>query len=494
MPTSAMASETMPDLSPVMSSTPSLPSLPTSVLPMVSSTEMISSQILLSPSSSDNDMTSTLSVTSALPTTPPSDITTEPQNQPPYLQYPVDEIVTTSGDVLLFSIPENTFMDFEDGSTRNLHLNLLDAEGNPVSQSNWLQLDEDQQILLGVPLGNNVTRMSNSYFLSATDTGGLVGYDAFVVDVLERPTDFTHEYIVTLANDFNDFVDDGLNIVSLCQRIASFVGDSGADAISVESVRDGSVVITYSNKTISRSGCDSEAINAVFYQLVDGNGSLSEDFRESLKPEFSVTSVERIFLGPCLVSTTPMTTYVTLLPVGPSKHLLMTVVPAVVIALSFLLFCIIILFCLYKRKRGGEEFLLRDEKKIYAKNRKPIYLDGELEDTEPTGIANPVVLPEDFEPVKSFRPPKKATSTHLPKPQYRQPPPEYRLPDFAKVNLEMDKPDLLAAASEPPKYSSWPAHNDMPLSEFHGTKPPPLYRLPPPYQSRDSGLFNESDI
>ena len=424
---------------------------------------------------------------------------TEAQNQPPILQHPIDVISTVQGDVLMFQIPPDTFYDPEDGFTHDLQLTLLTVDNDPVSTSDWLQLDSSRGILFGVPLDSNLTSTRNEYLLSATDSEGLVAYDAFVVQVQERPSDFTHEFNITLENDFKVFTSDQSNIVRLCEGIASFLDDGDTGAMSVRSVEEGSVEVSYSNKTISREQCDQETINAVFTNLADVDGLPKSAFQDALAPDFIVTSVDLVLLYLCANATIPSPTNGTQPFADKSSILLVTIVPAVVIA-ALLLICFTIVCCLYKRKRGGEEFLLPSEKPIYAKNRKPVYLEGELEDKGLKGISNPVVLPVDLELLQSSKPLRH--SGHPPTKQ-QPPPPQYRLPDYARVDLEMN--DLMDGAHmiEPPQYSSHPfLYNDhgakaistVSLTSAQSEKPPPHYKLPPPYQSQDQGFFNDSYI
>ena len=48
---------------------------------------------------------------------------------------PLDTLIVSSGVYFEFIIPENTFIDLQDGNTRNLTLSLLDINGQVVLRS-----------------------------------------------------------------------------------------------------------------------------------------------------------------------------------------------------------------------------------------------------------------------------------------------------------------------------------------------------------------------
>ncbi|XP_041458493.1 mucin-17-like [Lytechinus variegatus] len=467
-----------------------LPSLPSTDVSMPISSRFVSvSDIKPTPPSSSRLGVMSTPVVTTQPATTPTETTTEPENQRPIIQYPIDEINIALGDVLYFSIPEDTFRDPEDGLTFDLELDLLTTNHEPVSSSHWLQLVNNQLTLAGMPLDSNLTLSRNEYLLSARDSEGLVTYDAFVVKVQERSLEYNHELVITLNNDFQNFVEDSQNIVSLCDGIAIYLGDRNTDAFSVASLAKGSVVMTYSNRTITNKYCDYKAIENIFSSMAYPNGTPTNDFEKVLLPNYEIRNIGRIFLNICSVSTFSPVTNITEYP--GTNLLLVTVLPASLLSFLFL-FCFIIICCCYKRSRGGEEFLLHDEKPIFAKNRKPIYLDGELDDKEPNRTSHPVILPIDVDPVKSSQTFRRKPHEYQREP--KPPPPQYRLPEYAHVNLGYDGFDNEVENNvyemEPPTYTSQPIlHNAAdPMSL------PPLYRLPPPYQSQDRGFFEESDI
>ena len=446
---------------------------------------------------------------------------TEPVNQPPILLNPVDKVNANLGQFLHYSIPPDTFYDSEDGYTPDLTLSLLDKDHAPVMLDSWLQLDSVNQVLYGVPLNATVTNFDVEYYLAASDSEGLITYDAMVVVIIPSTVIYNHVFEVEIDNSYPDFISDGNNIVKLGTRIANFYDEADAGTLYVDSLVEGSVIMGYSNRTLDIDICDLSVISALFDRMAYPNGTARLDFETFLMPDFPILYVSKRLQGSCVefISTTPAGN-VTALPVG-KNIVVITVVPALVIAL-LLLFCCCISCCWYKRSRAGEEFLLHEEKPTYAKNRKPIFLNDELTGLEPRKPSQPVVLPDDISPFTAT--PKPVTPIDRKRPQ----PPSYQLPDYAKpsytnpyfdhhnpdqLDYPSPKPDMYLVDMSlpntrlpPPQYTLEPEYAEPSLPrtqhspamyspppvEVH--RPPPRYTLPPPYEDEEAGFFPTSHV
>ncbi len=442
----------------------------------------------------------------------------EPVNQPPTLLNPVDIINANLGQFLHQPIPADTFYDREDGYTPDLALSLHDKNHVPVTPDSWLQLDAVNQVFYGVPLNSTVTSYDMQYYLVATDSEGLTEYDA-IVTVIIPPTDtYNHVISVGVDNSYSDFIGDANNIIKLGTKVANFYGDANASALYIDSLTEGSVIMGYSNTTLDVNACDLTQINALFDKLGYANGTAKVDFSAFMMPEFPVLFVSKMLQGACVdVPTMMPPASVTALPVTNNNLVVIIVVPALIIVLILLLLAAVAC-CWYRRKRQGEEFLLREEKPTYAKNRKPIFLNDELVGLEPHKPNNPVVLPDDISPFMAT--PKPAT----PIDKKRPPPPTYDLPDYAKpsytnpyfdhhnpddTDYPHSKPDVLLVDMSmpntrlpPPQYTPEPmyTHPDSqrrpvyspPPVEIH--RPPPRYTLPPPYEDEIAGFFPTSHV
>ena len=452
----------------------------------------------------------------------------------------MDKITISLGTFLHYSIPSETFYDPEDGYTPNLSLTLRTVDHTPVTPDSWLQVDAIEQVLYGVPLNATVTNYETQYYLTATDSEGLVAFDAMIVVIVPSTVIYNHVFSIEIDQSYPNFIADGNNIVQLGTRVASFYSDVNASELYVDSLHEGSVVLAYSNTSLDVSMCDITAINVLFNQIAYPNSTATLEFTKHMLPEYPLLFVTKRLQGVCTAVPTIVPT-VTALPVIGKNIVLITVVPAVIIvALLLLLFCLVC--CLYKRKRAGEEFLLPGEKRTYAKNRKPIFLNDELTGLEPNRPTRPVVLPDDISPFKAT--PKQAT----PLGKNRPAPPMYLLPDYAKPSYtnpyfdqhhtdlpdyptpDEKKPNILLVDMSlpntrlppPPRYTSQPEFTQPPLlpHRAHRTpvpttpamyspslsmyspppvevhRPPPRYTLPPPYHDEEGehGFFPTSHV
>ncbi|XP_045452301.1 dystroglycan 1-like [Melitaea cinxia] len=77
-------------------------------------------------------------------------------NYPPILRNTIDHLTARVGHLLVYRVPEDTFFDPEDGSTRSLHLSLRFSDNSPIPSNHWLQFDAQKQELSGVPSPNDV--------------------------------------------------------------------------------------------------------------------------------------------------------------------------------------------------------------------------------------------------------------------------------------------------------------------------------------------------
>lgn len=74
----------------------------------------------------------------------------------------------TAGKFFKITIPEDTFYDKEDGS--KLKLVLLDRNEEPIVKSAWIQFDDVNRVIYGLPLEETVSRWQ--FNLVATDSQG----------------------------------------------------------------------------------------------------------------------------------------------------------------------------------------------------------------------------------------------------------------------------------------------------------------------------------
>ncbi|XP_071961003.1 uncharacterized protein [Antedon mediterranea] len=451
------------------------PTLSTSIMGSLSSIsvssiqQVLSSDIIPSSSISNTIISSSLYV-----------ITPEPTNQGPVVLNAINHVSIIIGRILHFDIPADTFHDAEDGNTRNLKLELLAGDNEPLQGSSWVRLDSENQVIYGLPLDFDLIGQKIVYNLHAIDTNGLNVFDALYLEVLPDPFIYNHRFFITFSNNYFGFASYVNNAINVCQRLADYYGDPNTDMITVASVTEGSVIYAYANNSIAKDFCDKDTVYNVYSRLAYANGSVNIGLSIVMHPKFSVIAVDKEFTGICLPK--PQTTNSP--NVIAEKHtsegdIIPIIVPALLSALIILLIGICVCFC-YKRKRHGEEFLLPEETNMFVGNRKPIFLDNELQ--KQAKAAEPVILPKDISPFQAS-----PISVNYPL-EGRPSPPSYLNEAYEKDDIDLGIP--MAPLFMPPAYSPQPTFNRPPPSYMD----PPTYRLPPPYESEDVGIFETSKI
>ena len=400
-------------------------------------------------------------------------------NTPPFLLNPVNNISASLGQYFEYQIPTDTFYDLQDGTTEKLTLTLLNIDQSELTKNFWVQFDTVEQVIFGLPLNFDKSVALHDFVLVAKDSSGLSSErDAIVIKVNTRTTkDVNHYFDVKLNLHFELFVSETTNVIDGVLAIGNYLGEKRASSIVVSNVLNGSVVITWSNGTLSKKICENDTINSIYDQL-SGGGVLNPNFSAALWPKYPVTSVSLELAGSCL-PLIPVATVPPIIPQPPGTEeepniLLWTVVPAVIIAL--LIFVIAVTLCYIKSKRRySGKVLLDNERPIFTNDRKPVLLENELQLQDLNNVPKrPVVLNRDLEPELDLDPvrPSPAGNSHRPKP-----PPYYYPDDFDPMLDNLESP--------PPSYRGSPPEGHSPLFG----KNPPEYKLPPPYSAHMNPVF-----
>ena len=398
------------------------------------------------------------------------------------LANPIDRINTQVGTYFIYQIPEDTFYDVEDGNTRNLSLSLNTIEGDNITQDSFLQLDTSQQTLYGLPLSRHVTEDPALFYLTATDSGGLSVRDVFEIRINpEVIEDISYRFYSRFSLDYSNFISSTENIINMVSRLSEYFGDGvQSGLISVTEIRNGSVDLFWTNQTIRKDFCDNDTILELYAFLATEQGSvkiINPAYRQAMLPEFPVSDVNMEWLGACLVE--PVTTEPTSLPVTDDDEFPLWLAILLPLLILLLIILVIVLICCILRRRRQQQagqWMPEDEKPIFGYNRKPVLMAHELELQDSTNQPRkPVIMTQDSQPYNYANPgfdpglgPSKGR--RRPPPEYRSRPPS-RQSAATPQQAGVDEPDDGLNDSPPPDYYVDPALN----------KPPPAYRLPPPY-------------
>ncbi|KFM75704.1 Dystroglycan, partial [Stegodyphus mimosarum] len=339
-------------------------------------------------------------------TTPPP-----PRNSLPILRNPIREINVSVGDIIKYRIPENTFHDFEDGSTRHLQLTLLTSDNVRPSKSYWLQFDPRNQEIYGLPSEEEVGR--HDFLLTAMDSDGQTVPDSFIIHVLRMPSSERPpvEFSIRLDYDFEEFSSDTSKKTLVASKIARLYGDPDTRYIIVTNITRGSTVYAWSNKTLPIVYCPKEKIDSLVKYIITDNGTLSSSLTEVMEPEFRVISADVVPLGACLGGVAP--TFVTIttttepeLPEDLEPTIktsrdediyITTIVPAIVIAVMLVIAAIVAYFLYWKKRKG--KMSLGD--KDFIGSGVPVVFAGELEEQKPDPGKTPAIMKNEKPPLST---------------------------------------------------------------------------------------------
>lgn len=394
--------------------------------------------------------------------------TEEPKvNFPPVPRNQVDHINATVGQLLVFKVPEDTFFDAEDGSSRNMKMSLLTIDRTPIPAHEWLQFDSKNQEFYGVPLHNDVGR--KEYQLVATDREGASATDGLVVVVHPTPPmKHTVEFSMTLDIPYDSFAHSAMQKRNFIERLRDLYHDRDTSAISLHSISNGSTVITWHNRTLPTSYCDHEEVSRLRAVLVKSDNdrrSVTDEVLEVMDLKFPVKQITVIPMGICLGELTgvhspdnhvPPVDDSTSVGAFHDDYLITFVLPAIIIA-AMLILAGIIACVLYKRRRSGKMSVSEqdDERQSFRSKGIPVIFQDELDEKPDPGNKSPVILKEEKPPL---------------------PPPEYQ-----KSEDGADVPMLPKENSEEPYQPPPPFATNRETNRQNRPKPTPTYRKPPPY-------------
>ena len=389
-------------------------------------------------------------------------------NSAPVLVHPTRHIDTHLGVYFRYQVPEDTFYDYEDGNTRALKLHLLTLTMETLPLHSWVQFDLESQTIFGIPLKKNIPGSASDlkFVLVAQDSGGLEARDAIKITInVTSVAALSHQFMAIFDRDFISFTGNVANVIGMLQTVAQYFGDSSPTSMTVTELRMGSVELRWSNNTLSKKVCENETIQE-FYEKIYSGGQVNPDFQRALYPRYPVTKVGVEYSGICVPEATVLPVFPRVVPSTSRDSAIYyyTVIPAVLVALLIFII-IVVLLCIHRHRRLAGRLLMDDEKPIFAKDRHPVLLENELElkdlNNQPK---QPCVIKSDG----SFTNPAfQMPDRHPPRP------PPYRIqPTGAYGPIFHDITGV--DGSPPPEYSSGSEPGIF-------ARPPPLYRLPPPY-------------
>lgn len=416
--------------------------------------------------------TTTTSTTTTTATTTTTTTTPRPPTpakcSKPDVDKPLQILQFRVGDVIEYTIPDDTFSLCGKPGRNKLKLLLFNDTTTPILHDAWLQFDAKTHTIRGLPL-NAVSEHLNLVAMHS-ESGATTNTPVKIT--VKQPTGkrskVTHELSMTIATDYSAFVSNTTAKLDVAKKIVSIYGDENLSNLIVTGISKGSVVYTWSNASLTGSKCPVDDIKQNAQHFVNDDSTLNKRAIEKLKP-WVVTKFMTAPVSDCLkdddfpryfVDTTkpkvetdkPEVSSTTAspgaLPTEPaetvtekslpsSTHLLAastttetiakgataseddiwinTVVPAVVIV-AILLIALLVACILYRKKRKGKMNL--EDQNTFVNKGAPVIFPDELDDkpsSKPLLIDSPPAAPPEYPRGHSASPePRNGHKEHTP--------------------------------------------------------------------------------
>ena len=433
----------------MLSISTTVPSLTTTTFSTSTTSTIVSQQCSFSstPSAPTPTTTTTTSISSSqIPTNSPT-----PRNSPVVMNI-IETQFFGSGKITSYQIPQNIFMDVEDGDTRNLTLVCFTGdEKNNISMP-WIVFNSTTQTLTAFPLSYDYDNQVKPQLLHlrAYDHSGLYTTTQFQIAIHAPLKNLSYLVSMKLLISFDEFISSPILRFELASRIGEFYrGPLNNNSVYFHSVRNGSTILSFNNLTLATTNlCDKESIQSnVDVIKSPSTNEPQKGFKDFLSPQFPIVDMDVKYAGVCAIAPTnaPSTGG------GEDSKYLMYVIP--IIVLSIILIIVIIIVCIVYRKQ-------RNKRTFYVGSRR--YEKGQ-----------PVLFPDELE---LQAPPKKRLNEDLTQGAYLGP---------YDDNTSFDSPDFggRAGASNKPPVSQLSSDDDSSTYSYFKTPSgsPPEYNEPPPY-------------
>lgn len=221
-------------------------------------------------------------------------------------------LTATVGFPFLYSIPQNTFVDPEDGAAHALSLKMTLIDPPAPDVGSWLSLDGLE--LHGIPLEMDTRYAPQHVLLSARDKDGLSTSTTFTVDLHRDPVQPCHVFTLAARLSLHSVLLHRHKMELFLSKISSYFNATSHHHLAIVSVAPGSTVVSwYDYSLCSKGQCHYDEINSMWLVMRFENNTVHSKFRDTMLPEFPVINVEPVaYSKDCFtVTQTPLTTYKT---------------------------------------------------------------------------------------------------------------------------------------------------------------------------------------
>ncbi|XP_064488826.1 dystroglycan 1-like isoform X2 [Ornithodoros turicata] len=224
-------------------------------------------------------------------------------NSKPSLDKRIKKLVMTAGKVWSYQIPADTFLDFEDGDTRNLNLMFLTSAGTAIEPRSWIQFDPEEQTLFALPLDENIGKYS--FKLEAMDREGASVHDMLDINVWQHSGArvIHHKFHIGVRPKKFTYVNTIEWQIATVKRLAQFYGDKDESQITVLAATLKPMTITWTNDSLPTHPCPRDSIDALYSKMVvnKSTNAVARPFHKALG-NLSVHEASVEYIGVCQTS------------------------------------------------------------------------------------------------------------------------------------------------------------------------------------------------
>lgn len=321
-----------------------------------------------------------------------------------------------------------TFIDQEDGNTKDLKISLKTLFNTELDENFWLKLDESSLVLYGVPLRYDLDVFVVN--LVAMDKCKQIAIDSISLEAKDNFNVYNHEFTIYFWDDSETNLDVYRFINGLLQWLD--ISDSSQIYVSNIDLSYEISSISWVDKSMATDICERQYILDTYYRMADDNGTVLEEFNCFFSPFFNVTSVFVDFKDICNLTEACIKSDIHVsLDDEDDMYLFYILIPVAILTVVILMVIIILLVrrCL-KRNR----YVTNSEKPTFLMDRQPVIFQNEYND-EDTSLKPqiPIIIDQadagattsalGSEGRTAGSPPSYVPQTHTNPPEYRLPPP-----------------------------------------------------------------------
>ena len=231
---------------------------------------------------------------------------------PPYIQSVIPSLYVTFCGPFSYDIPNGTFMDKQDGNTKNLKLKLLMHDGSVIPEKFWLQFDPTkQQVTAVLAKEQNETGYpkDHTFILIATDKSNLSTNMTITVNIRGIMPRYSHVFTMATVHALPAF---SHVLYLFAKRIADYLGGS-LEIVSITEAAGQNLLVSWSNCSLRYEPCDVLGIKYMRERMQSSDGTVNSHFKKAMEPEFTQIFLKEVKYGPCKEDLPP----VSAVPFGP---------------------------------------------------------------------------------------------------------------------------------------------------------------------------------